>query len=149
MPPTAPREPSGSLGWVARNRILVLAVGGTLAVALIVYGVVGSTGGGETCSQVAQGWVSSMQMPPGQYVYSDAGTTLTGRTAWVVKKDDGAMWATDINPALTPSEGGLVVPLNDQARAESDSGAALPSSQVADLFPGASASSVGGCSTGT
>jgi hypothetical protein len=77
-------------------------------------------------------------MPSGTYVYASAGTASNGHTAWVVQNDDGAVWATDVDPSTTPGSGGLIVPLNDQARKDSKIGANLSDTAVSNLFPGAS-----------
>jgi hypothetical protein len=83
-------------------------------------------------------------MPSGTYVYADAGTASNGKPAWVVKKDDGAIWATDVDPSMEPSSG-LLVPLNDQARQDSDSGVDLTDETIAGLFPDASVDAVANC----
>lgn len=65
--------------------------------------------------------------------------------AWVVKKDDGAIWATDVDPSTEPSSGGLLVPLNDQAHQDSDAVVDLPDETIAGLFPDASVDVVADC----
>jgi hypothetical protein len=37
-------------------------------------------------------------MPSGGYVFHEAGIASNEHGAWVVKKDDGAIWATDVDP---------------------------------------------------
>jgi len=105
----------------------------------------GDTSSGGGCSTVAQGWVDDLDMPSGTYVYVEAGTASNGHSAWVVREDDGAVWATDVDPSTTPSSGGLIVPLNAQARQDSDTGVDLPASAIANLFPDASEAAVSGC----
>jgi hypothetical protein len=80
------------------------------------------------------------------YVAARAGTASNGHEAWVVKNDGGAVWATDADPSTTPSSGGLVAPLNEQARQASDAGADLSEDSVAGLFPDASVDDVSSCS---
>jgi hypothetical protein len=55
-----------------------------------------------------------------------------------------AVWATDVDPSAAPS-GGLLVPLNDQARQDSDSGVDLSDEAIAGLFPDASVEAVSDC----
>jgi hypothetical protein len=148
-PVTPPAKPIWKRGWFWVGLVLVLGGIGTL---------VGDTDNNASkesaanaspsqaaCPQVAQGWVQQLGMPSGTYVYADAGTASNGRPAWVVQKDDGAVWATDVDPSIKPSSGGLLVPMNDQARQDSDSGVDLTRTQVAGLFPDASVESVSAC----
>jgi hypothetical protein len=104
-----------------------------------------SVEGGGSCPQAPPAWADQLSMPSGTYVYADAGTASNGMPAWVVKKDDGAIWATDVDPSTEPSSGGLIVPLNDQARQDSDTGVDLTDEAIAGLFPDASVGAVGDC----
>ena len=87
------------------------------------------------CSQVVQAWVKQLGMPSGSYVFVEAGTASNDHPAWIVLKEDGAAWATDVDPSTKPSSGGLIVPVNDKARSESNVGAGLSQAQITNLFP--------------
>jgi hypothetical protein len=100
-------------------------------------GASSSAGAQGACPEVAQGWISQLDMPSGTYVYVDARTRNNGLRAWAVQKDDGGTWATDVDPSTSPSSGGLIVPLNDQARQDSQLGVDLSDATIANLFPGA------------
>jgi hypothetical protein len=84
-------------------------------------------------------------MPSGGYVFHEAGTASNGHAAWVVKKDDGAIWATDVDPSTSPTTGGLVFPLNAKARTDADVGADVSETAVSNMFPAASVGAVSGC----
>jgi hypothetical protein len=140
-PPRAPNR---------RKARLWIGVLGALAILVVAGGIlVSNLSGNKTtkCRPVAQGWVEQLDMPAGSYVYAEAGTTATSLAfpfstrAWTVTKvDDGAVWATDMNPSRPPTGGAFVEPLNDQARQDSDAGFAEWSEEdVRNFFPDASA----------
>jgi hypothetical protein len=83
-------------------------------------------------------------LPSGGYVFHEAGTASNGQRAWVVKKDDGAIWATDVDPSTSPQTG-LVFPLNTKARADADVGADVSETAVSNMFPAASVGTVSHC----
>jgi hypothetical protein len=87
------------------------------------------------CSPVVEEWVKQLDMPSGSYVFVEVGTASNGHPAWIVLKEDGAAWATDVDPSTKPSSGGLIVPINDKARSESNIGAGLSQDQITNLFP--------------
>jgi hypothetical protein len=125
--------------------VAALAVIGGIGSALQ-EGIGGSDEDGDGgCSQAAPAWAEQLSMPSGTYVYADAGAASNGMPARVVKKDDGAVWATDVDPSTEPSSGGLIVPLNDQARQDSEVGVDLNDETIAGLFPDASVDTVSDC----
>ena len=94
-----------------------------------------ATPSGTGCSPVVEEWVKQLDMPSGSYVFVEAGSASNGHPAWIVFKEDGAAWATDVDPSTKPSSGGLIVPINDKARSESDVGVGLSQAQITNLFP--------------
>jgi hypothetical protein len=97
------------------------------------------------CAQADPGWAKQLDMPSGSYVYVAAGTASNGHDAWVIAKNDGAVWATDVDPSSTPKSGGLIVPLNDKARGDAAVGKSLSAEAIANLFPEASAEALSAC----
>lgn len=149
LPPSPPPTPPHRSFWKRPIGIAVIVV-----VAFAVISGIGSAlqegGGGSDedgggCSETAPGWAEQLSLPPGTYVYADAGAAMNGMPAWVVRKDDGAIWATDVDPSSEPSSGGLLVPLNDQARQDSEAGVDLTDETIAGLFPDASVDVVADC----
>jgi hypothetical protein len=55
-------------------------------------------------------------MPSGGYVFHEAGIASNEHGAWVVKKDDGAIWATDVDPSTSPTTGGPCLPAECQSQ---------------------------------
>jgi hypothetical protein len=84
-----------------------------------------------------------MSLPGGTYFWTNAGTASNGHSAFMIVRDDGAVWATDVDPSVTPQGGGLLVPLNEQARGESDAGADLSDAAIGRLFPGGDLAAAG------
>ena len=140
-PPSRPPAPIWKRWWFWLAVILVLAVIGSA-----IGGDDGDEDSGGRCPKASPAWAKQLDMPSGAYVYADAGTASNGMEAWVVgKKDDGAVWATDVDPSTTPSSGGLLVPLNEQARQDSIAGVDLSDEAIAGLFPNASVDAVSDC----
>jgi hypothetical protein len=150
-PPPKPQPPAARKGF---NPTLPVTLG-IIAASVIVLGGIsylsdrnpgsGDEDGANGCPQVATAWVEQYDMPSGTYVYADAGTASNGHASWVVKKDDGAVWATDVDPSTTPGGAAIIVPLNDQARQDSTAGVDLSDEVIAGLFPDASVDAVTDC----
>jgi hypothetical protein len=139
-PQEQPPTPVWKRWWSWLAVVLVL-----VAIGIAVGGSSGDEERGSGCLQASAAWADQLDMSSGAYVYADAGTASNGMEAWVVKKDDGAIWATDVDPSTPPSSGGLVVPLNEQARQDSIAGVDLSDEAIAGLFPDASVDAVADC----
>ena len=99
-----PSEAEGGDGMKTQRAVLLIMaslIGAVMAACSM-------TRDAAQCATVPDGWVEQMNLPAGASFWAPAGTASNGHDAWVVGKDDGAAWATDVDPSTTPKE---VVPL--------------------------------------
>lgn len=135
VPPEDPRAPEGHPVFRLRVdlRTTVSLVALTLGVALVV-GCGGDGGGSSECNGIANDALSqdgidlagATEAPP---------DPLTDEPRWYIASPTGGLWVTTASPEVA-SEGGLVIPLNDQARSESQVGVDAPASLVGDVDAG-------------